>query len=72
MEKSQVFMLFFSHESIKKKIKMARDTTFKGKEIVNSPVKGDGVIIQLTSLLAVILKKKIIAWRSNNKVDNIV
>lgn len=54
MEKSQVFMLFFSHESIKKKIKMARDTTFKGKEIVNSPVKGDGVIIQLTSLLAVI------------------
>lgn len=37
---------------------MARDTTFKGGKIVNSPVKGDGVIIQLTSLLAVILKKK--------------
>lgn len=33
---------------------MARDTTFKGGEIVNSPVKGDVVIIQLTSLLAVI------------------
>lgn len=48
----------FSVIRVLKKIKMARDTTFKGGKIVNSPVKGDGVIIQLTSLLAVIKKKK--------------